>query len=297
AYPHPNLQSPLPVRGPFQVSQRSNAPGPLDISNGRREPTHQRTKRPCTHYEAPARAGQVRTFDLDLFPPTAAKWCARSRKSGVRYVREAVNWYVQRIHISCRRGSRCVPPVPDRAALGRRVRPRHRCQAACGGGLALPDDLRHYTGLVKNGFRSLGDTAARNFGSSNTRGFSGYTRGDLGRRGPARAGTSRRGKRRRPARRRQPWSRAFLGHADGFGEYPLRGARQLSGGRGARRGPGGRSRRRLRASIWRTSTTAPAAPGSFTFRTPAHAILESVPVASESDCERPGNAGRGQEAR
>ena len=51
------------------------------------------------------------------------------------------------------------------------------------------------------------------------------------------------------------------------------------------------------AGIWRTSTTAPAAPGSFTFRSPVHAILESVLVASESDCERPGNAGRGQEAR
>ena len=70
------------------------------------------------------------------------------------------------------------------------------------GGLALPDDVRHCTGLVKNGFRSLGDRAARNFGSSNARGFSGHTRGDLGRGGPARTGTSRGVKRRRPARRR-----------------------------------------------------------------------------------------------
>src|SRR5450631_1458001 len=51
------------------------------------------------------------------------------------------------------------------------ARPRHRCQAACCGGLALPDDLRHCNGLVNNGFRSLGDAAVRNVGSSNARGF------------------------------------------------------------------------------------------------------------------------------
>src|SRR5450759_5774600 len=55
------------------------------------------------------------------------------------------------------------------------ARPRHRREAACGGGLALPDDLRHCTGLVEDGFRSLGDTAARDFGGSNAGGFSGHT--------------------------------------------------------------------------------------------------------------------------
>src|SRR5665647_687580 len=38
-------------------------------------------------------------------------------------------------------------------------------------------------------------------------------------------------------------------------------------------------------------------PGILHFSYSRPAILESVPVASESDCERPGNAGRGEEAR
>jgi len=150
-----------------------------------------------------------------------------------------VTWYVDRISISGRPGGRrCVGPVPGRAALGRRVCPGHWRQAARGDSLAMPDDVRHRPGLDRYGFRRWRGATAGNLGEGNPWGCPGHTCGNLRRRGPIRTGTDRCCTRRRPARRGQPWARALHGHADGFGEYPLRGARPLSGGRGARQGHG-----------------------------------------------------------